>query len=148
MVCASVYMSGAGMSRCGPRYSAIRLTYLRVNRSSSCLLIFLVSTYYAAFRAAEGDVGDGAFPSHQHSQRRDFVEGDGWAIADAAFEGSACIPMLHPHAVENAYDAVVDAYVDADADGNRRTTTIGNSLRAISSPINARVQCRWCRLSG
>ena len=71
---------------------------------------------YAAFGSAERYVGDGAFPSHKHRKSGDFVKGDVWVVADSAFEGSACIPMLNSNAVENVDCAVVHSDVYAYGD--------------------------------
>src|SRR5207244_7225968 len=40
---------------------------------------------HTALAAAERDMGHGAFPRHPRSERRDFIEGHAWMVADAAF---------------------------------------------------------------
>jgi hypothetical protein len=115
IVCESVYLSGAGISIYGPRYSEIELTYLRVKRSSSFWLSFLVSTQMPPLAPPNGMLAIAHFyvisiasavtsPSYI------------WVIANPTFERSTFIPMLKAHTVENVNCTIVHSNVDADED--------------------------------
>ena len=61
----------------------------------------------AALRAAVGQAGEGAFPTHPHRQRGDFAQGDIGMKTQAALGGTEGQVMLHAVTAENFYDAIV-----------------------------------------
>jgi hypothetical protein len=61
----------------------------------------------ATFPAAEGDVGDGALPSHPGGEGGDLVERDVGVIADAALGRAECDVVLDAIAGEDLDLAVV-----------------------------------------
>jgi hypothetical protein len=71
---------------------------------------------YAAFGSPEWYVGDGAFPSHKHRKRCNFIDSYAGSVADSTLEGPASIPMLNTHAVENVNCPIVHANVYAYGD--------------------------------
>ena len=95
IVCSSVPMSGAMMSRSGPMIGMISLVYRRVTRSSSVVLYSERVDRDAALGAAVGHVDDGALPRHPHRQRAHLVDVDARGVAQAALAGAAGDVVLH-----------------------------------------------------
>ena len=70
----------------------------------------------SAFRAAEGDVDDGALPGHPGGEGADFVESDVGRVTDAAFGGASSDGVLHAVAGEDFDRAVIHADGDVNDD--------------------------------
>ncbi len=61
----------------------------------------------AAFCAAIGESGEGAFPAHPHGERGDFADFDAWVEADSAFGGAEREVMLDAETFVNGEFSVV-----------------------------------------
>ena len=120
MICALVFTSGRGHVPLGPneiddlggiaprQFFELRIgEHVRVDN-------------HAAFAAAEGNVDDGAFPSHPRSQRADFVKRHIGRETNTAFGRTARDGMLHAISGEDFNAAIVEQHRDMHGNLSRR----------------------------
>ena len=109
IVCESVPMSGAGMSRFTPSKWWMLVAYLPSHAVELGLAQRARVTLNAALRPAEWDVDDGRLPRHEGGEGPYFVDVGGWMKARSALVGAARRVMLDTVAVEDLDRAVVHA---------------------------------------
>ena len=132
---ASVPMSGAGMSLCGPIMSWIFSMNFRVSRSSSPRESLLGSQLIAPLGPAERQVHDRRLPRHQAGQRPRLVLVHGRVIAQPALVGAAGVVVLHPVADEVADlpRIELDRHLDPDLAIGRHQER-ADVLRQVEAP--------------
>ena len=151
---ALVPMSGAGMSRVGPRTFSILSMKERAILCSSAWLELVGRAVDAALGAAEGDAGDGGLPGHQRGERADLVDVDLGVEADAALVRAAGAVVLDAVAGVDVGLAVGELDRDLngdlavrgpedDADVVGELEVVGGDVEVVADDVEVRDLGRW-----
>ena len=118
IVCALVFMSGAGMSVWGPTNKLVDAVDEAPRQPLQLALAEFLDVHRdAALGAAVGEAGEGRLPRHERGEGADLVEVDVRGVAQAALVRAASVVVLDAVALEDPDRAVVELQRDLDRDG-------------------------------